>query len=64
LFWRKKFALKKLKKPNFQEIAFGKDFTEEAPQLSTEQKDALKTVEEVLIDIISCETLEWRFHRF
>jgi hypothetical protein len=48
LVWKKKFALKKLKKPNFQEIAFGKDFTEEAPHLTPEQREALKSVEEVL----------------
>jgi hypothetical protein len=57
LVWRKNFALKKLKKPNFQEIAFGKDFTEEAPQLNPEQKAALEAVEEV-----SCDTLQWIFY--
>jgi hypothetical protein len=51
LVWRKKFALKRLKKPNFQEIAFGKDFTEEAPQLNSDQKAALEAVEEVSCDI-------------
>jgi hypothetical protein len=57
LVWRKKFALKKLKKPNFQGIAFGKDLAEEVPPLSFEQKEALKAIEEVLISF--CEiTLE------
>jgi hypothetical protein len=51
LIWRNKSKLKLLKKPNFQEIAFGKDFTEEAPQLTSEQKEELKSIEEVTKNI-------------
>jgi hypothetical protein len=46
-YYRKNIMQKKLKKPNFQEIAFGKDFTEETPFLAPEQRVEMKTIEDV-----------------
>jgi hypothetical protein len=58
-YYRKNIMLKKLKKPNFQEIAFGKDFTEEAPRLLPEQKEAIAELEEVVLKVNTINDLAY-----